>query len=375
MTQIAYELEPINPRVTAHFTTFELFQDLAIHNIPAAKLWLENDPFDGMDCDHSCDPEAPCVRTPVAENMRDAWTHPAVGVIFLRPQAEAWTFWMSGCAEGKGPVVANAPYYDIAMQLYDEFWWLEKTIILGDWEQDWVIRGRGCRDWDFPFAEWDPWYGDGCQTQCMEKDGSTAEGCRRSCGQEMLGTRATWVAGLIDRRQADVERARADARMKFGRTNLTVLHAAVVNRYPANEDLDGPRPPWVAEIIPTLEHQPDLLGLSYYADPEYLVDTLDWLRATTGYPRHRIYLDELGERADLQNKDQYQEIMDVVTRYWDWGGKLAFVWMWRQTWCDKNYGLFEQVQPCEGKVVWGEPTGGYRAVKELNERSATWQTK
>ena len=106
-----------------------------------------------------------------------------------------------------------------------------------------------------------------------------------------------------------------------------------------------------------------------------VVDTLNWVTEVTGYPRYRIYIDEVGERSDLQNRDQYQRIMDVVSDYWDWGGRLAFVWMWKQTWCGKNYGLFEQEQPCDGKVVWGEPTGGYRAVTELNERSATWQTK
>jgi len=380
VTQIEYELDPINPKVFRHFTTFELLQEMTRHDIRAVKIWLETDPFDGMgtwcwetpwgqqichdQCEHNCDPDAPCNVVFDGEEMRRVWTHPGVDVIFLRPTSPMWSIPEYGCMANEAVTIADAPYYEITRKLYEEFWWRDLTVILGDWEQDWVVRGRGCKNWDYPFADARPWYTTDCQTQCSD-GGGTEEQCRRDCGNQILRQRAKWLSDLLEGRQEAVARARREAWIQLGfRPKLTVLHAAVVNKYPANAREDEAPFTKVTEIIPTLKHKPDLIGLSFWKQSEYLGETLDWIQKTTGYPKARIYLDEIGWFAD---DNQYDRIYNTVSRYWNWGGRLAFVWLWRQTWCGENRGLFEQVEPCEGKVEWGEPTGGYLAVKDLNE--------
>jgi hypothetical protein len=313
------------------FTTYELFTELTAHNIRAVKLWLDINPFDGM--------ESWCWESPAGqqcfegglteENMRDVWAYPDIDVIVLRLQNPRWTTYARDYKGTAVPntVIADAPYYEIATQLYKFFGWRDLVIIFTDWEQDWLLVNS-------------------------------------SWNRATLEERQKQLLGLLEKRQQAIERARREAFAKYGRTPLRIFHAAIVNRYPGNEHPGEEDIPRLATLIPTLEHPPDFIGLSYWKRKLDPIPILNWLSETTGYPPERIYIDEFGEREDLQ----YDRLMDYVPVFWNWGIRLVCIWNWRQTYCypDNNRGLWEQIDCTPGEPVeWGNPTEGYDALREL----------
>jgi hypothetical protein len=118
----------------------------------------------------------------------------------------------------------------------------------------------------------------------------------------------------------------------------------------------------LAERISGMMHRPDLIGASYWLKSVDPVEVLQWLSDTTGYPPARIYIDEFGAE---QNK-QAERFASYIPEFWEFGIKIVNLWMWRQPWCDNNLGLWKQLQPCSGRVAWGDPTDGYYVARELN---------
>jgi hypothetical protein len=241
------------------------------------------------------------------------WREVPQEVIFYRPQWFAWT----GIEDTDTMRLTHVQgdFYAIARRLYQEIGYRRLTVILTDWEQDHLYD-------EYP----------------------------------------EYTLDRIEQRQADVMRARREAFLELGhRPELRVMHAVIVNSYPANGGTDGGT---LAERIPDLTYRPDLIGLSYWSKGSDPVETLEWLRDVTGYGPGRIYIDELGA-IESQQADRFAS---YIPDFWEWGAPVVNVWLWKQTWCDGNMGLFKQQQPCAGRVSWGEPTDGYYAISELMSR-------
>jgi hypothetical protein len=328
VTQLAFEPEPVGRRATSHMTAYELLDEVAPLGFGALKIWLDAVPFDGMGewCFSTYYGAEHCADfTTEGLELERFWRSVPDGMaIFLRPQSIAWTwFHENPCidGDGAGPQMALADYYAISKRLFELIGDHNIQVILTDWEQDWI--------------------------SCHEESG----------GQPFLRR-------IIEQRQRDVERARREAYLERGyRPKLEIYHAVIVNKFPVNAP-DWPYP-YLAEVIPTLEHRPDFIGLSYWSKGSDPRVTLDWIRDVTGYPPHRIYIDEFGADEDRQA----ERFAEYIPAFWEWGVRVVNIWMWRQTWCDErcNLGLWKQVQPCAGKVAWGDPTDGYYVIRELNE--------
>lgn len=389
VSQTAYELEPIRPGVLAHWSTAELFDQLAEHNIKAVRLHYRGNPFDGMGpwewspTSYAVDP--PLVMTDLgAEDMYQVWTHPDIDTIVIRFTSPAWATYESGCIGPQGTIFSDAPYYEIAFNLLKWFGDQDKHIILADWEADWQIRGWGCDHYledgshVYPFDDSQPWYSTTCIDKCLENlennpNSSTdcrlwgdcsadAHVCTNDCGDLLWADRAEWVREQTKRRQ----RAVREAREAFPNALLRVEYGAIGNFYPSRSSRSGPT---MFEMIGEMDEKPDRVGLSFWHlsrvddEPAVLIQTLDWVEEVTGLPRHRIFIDEFGSNdPDVQ----FDRIYNLGRAAFEWGVPLASVWLWKQSWCsDTHFGIWNQCQPCEGKVTWCTARGGMQAVKRL----------
>lgn len=327
VTQIAYEPEPVSPRRLAHATSYEILDEVASRGFGGLKLWMDAVPFEGMGewCWRTYYDVELCANYTTEDlDLERFWESLPDGfVLTLRPQSTAWS-WSEAtpCMDGGQPGVqmALADYYAIASRLYELIGDRKVTVILTDWEQDWI----SC---------YEPW------------------------GQD-------FVLRILDHRQADIERARREAFLERGhRPKLRVTHAVVLNKNPWNAP-DWPYP-YLAERLKELERQPDYAGISYWHTGVDPAEILDWYRQATAYPKHRMYIDEFGG----EESRQVQRFNDYLPAFRAWGINLINVWMWKQTWCDsRNLGLWKQSQPCVGKVTFTEPTEGYYTLEDFNVR-------
>jgi len=373
VAQLSYD-EFYEKRVLQHWTTKEFLDILDDYNIRAVKLWFKGNPFDGeprlVDTGPGCDPH---LSDPIlAEDMDLVWEHRAIDLYVVRFVSDAWTIDQMGCSGNYAPVFANEPTYEIARGLLQRYGHLNKTIIIGDWEQDWGIKGRLCRGlnadgrWKYPWVDADPWYSTACIDDLVDQQGYTTDEAYTACGDELIGQNVRWVARSIERRQRGVQRARNE----FPRANLRILHAVTVNHGPWNEHPDDPGIITVAELIPSLDPQPDMIALSWWGTDRSIVEGLDWVQEVTGYPHYRFFIDELGARSDAQQATRIPTETNLARC---WGVKLVNVWMMFQTWCGevrpngshRYEGIFYQQQPCAGKVVFEGPRPGYWALKDL----------
>lgn len=323
VVQLAHEKYPVNDEILSHMTNYDLAWEVSEYGFKALKVWMKTSPFNGMGdwCWSTyygvelCSDE----ESFDTENMYDFWARTPIDTYVIRPIDERWTWEEHNeCTDLYGPQMALADYYSIAKRLYDEIGWRDVTVILGDWEQDWII----CAGYE------------------------------------------EFLLDIIEQRQVDIERAREEAFLERGYLpKLRVFHSVVVNKYPDNTPESDPPRDRLAELISDMKHKPDFIGLSYWRHGYDPVDTLNWLVEITGYPRSRIYIDEFGS----DEWEQPERFSSYIPVFWDWGVRLVNVWMWKTTWCDsKNKGLWQQEQPCSGKVTFGEPTAGLSVLQELN---------
>ena len=306
-----------NPAPLRQMTNLDFAWDTWAHGFNVIKLWARQHPFCGGSGDWTWStyygvelttPEHGCV----GEDMMRFWREVPQEVIFYRPMWDNWST-DETLEDGARLTHMQGDFYAIAKRLYKEIGYRNITIVLTDWEQDHLYLA-------YP----------------------------------------EYTIERIEQRQADVMRARREAFLELGyRPKLRVMHSVIVNQYPANGGKSGNM---LAEQIPKLKHRPDLIGLSYWSKGTDPVETLDWLRSVTGYGRGRIYIDELGATEG----QQAERFASYIPAYWEWGAPVVNVWLWKQTWCDGNMGLWKQSQPCAGKVTWGDPTDGYYVLQELN---------
>lgn len=311
VTQVYHEPVPWNVEPLRHMTNLEFAYEAWVHGFAGIKVWAQENPVNGtggFEWVTSWGTELFTPDVAEAEDMGRFWREVPQEVVVFRPQWYAW----SG-AEQTATIrltYSDADFYAVSRRLYSEIGYRDMVVVLCDWEQDWSFS---------VYPE--------------------------------------WTLAQIERRQSDVERARRDTYLELGyRPRLRVMHAVIVNRYPAN--LGDSETPTLAEQIQKLTHRPDLIGLSYWKNGVDPRETLDWLSDVTGYPPRRIYIDEIGADDDDQSK-RFADYLPVL-REWGIGGPIC-VWLWKQTWCDPehNRGLWQQAEPCVGKPVFTEPTDGY----------------
>lgn len=324
VVQIAHELYPVGKEITELMTNYDLAWEVRTHGFRTLKIWMKTSPFEGMGdwCWNTYYGTELCTDGDDSgtENMYYFWANTPIDTYIIRPTNISWTHeWLNSCTGMNTPQMAVMDYYSFAMKMFREIGWRDVTIILTDWEQDWII----CDDY-----EW-------------------------------------FLLQRIEQRQSDLERARRDIVAELGYIPaLRIFHAVIVNRFPANSaDYE---PNLLAELISDLEYRPDFIGASIYVKGHDPIECLEWLSEVTGYPPSRIYVDEMGT-AEHNQVELYGEYIPAI---FDWGAPIINIWMWKQTWCDpkRNFGLWKQTLPCLGKVLFGEPTDGYYSLQKLMER-------
>jgi hypothetical protein len=316
VTQVYHEDVPWAVEPLRHMTNLELAHEAYIHGFYGLKVWMQEGPFNGSEFSWTTSSGSLAVDTGgggEGEDMARFWREAPQDILIVRPQWYAWSG--SETIEQLRVTYMDADFYAIASRLYREIGYRDMVVVLCDWEQDW---------------QYETW--------------------------------PEWTLAQLERRQEGVERARREAYLELGyRPDLRVMHAAIVNRYPANGGEEGRT---LAEQIPKLEHRPDLIGLSYWSNGTDPVETLNWLSEVTQYPPRRIYVDEFGADEGCQAK----RFADYISAFREWGitGPIC-IWLWKQTWCDPehNRGLWQQAQPCVGKPVFTDPTAGYYELQNI----------
>jgi len=87
------------------------------------------------------------------------------------------------------------------------------------------------------------------------------------------------------------------------------------------------------DLIPRLDPQPDLIGISFYGDQgdETPAEAVETIKRHTGYPVSRMYVAETGISEDWPGRQRtllgprLEEMADI-------GLRLIFVWTWKQYW-------------------------------------------
>ena len=338
VTQLAYDLS--RPEITRHFTTHELFSDLAANNIRIVKLWLDDNPFDGAGPFFWTSYGTPMGdlsirhhRDPMFEDMDLVWRDPNIDTIVVRFIGRGlWDASEPDCTGWTGPFWIHEPTYDIASKLLRRYGEQNKTIIITDWEGD---------------NQW---------------------ACGGTVSMDMAMGRMQYVIRLAEERQAAVQRARDE----YPDAVLKVMFGMVVNdldELPAYYGMN-----LVKNGIPGMDPQPDVIGLSYWLKHQKpIVEALEYIQLHTGYPMHRIYLDEVGAAEKTPGR-QYARLMEVIPPAFDAGLAFACCWMWKQTW----HGFDDRGRPINtgmwkwandsGKVEWlDEPNSGLQAIQEIND--------
>jgi hypothetical protein len=373
------------PHPYALWTTEELLDDMASYGINAVKIWFKGDIADGTGSwcwspegwdveergDFSC-----AFGEYDLEDMDAVFSHPAIDVYILRLVNTCWSIQEhNSCTlstyedcKWSGKTFANEPTYWIASTLFARFGHLSKTILIGDWEQDWSIRGQNSRGYDergvmrFPWADAPDWW----RTTCVQQGGE------QECGEQLVAERYEYVRKVIKRRQDGIVRAR----LEHPDQALKIEGYVIFNRYPGNTD-ETQLGYSVLDIVNELpsRSKPDRVAISFWDRDTTITEALDWAQQRLNWPRHRFFVDEFGE---WRERDQYERIWNEGRRARCWGVNLLSTWMYRQTWCGytkggalKNHGLFYQLncpKPSDfpqQPVQFGEPRPGMQAVQDL----------
>jgi len=220
--------------------------------------------------------------------------NPGIKLLLIRPLARVSLDYYNCAGEEYGSEVwENADFGQITYDLLKKYGNLScrdgepLDIILQNWEADWQAKGAACRD-------------------------ATPLPSREYRAMHMY---ETWQTGM------------EWARSQFPDAQLRVFFGLVVNHR-----LDD-KYPWTVtrDMIPNMEHKPDLIGLSYYGDqgdetPQQAVDTV---RLHTGYPLSRMYWSEYG--VSEKYKGRQAEIFEtVIPQMAVTGLRPMIIWDWKQ---------------------------------------------
>jgi len=355
--QIAYDAAwPRGNGMLDHFTTKELFDDMASHGLRAVRLWLSVPYDDGMRVNHN-DCGDSWIADAYYEEMREVWEHPDIDVIVIIFVAENYSVWDIGCSGTPEISWAHEPTYEIAKFFFENFGDQKKTIIFTNPEIDNLWRGFTCFEpWQ---AMWDFWP-DSRVDECL------AMKTQEECAYDLSMTRMFYTKMKIERRAEAVQRARAeypDATIRIG-SAMTISATTRRAKYFYTT--------FMHSMYKHLTHQPEWIGLSHWkGDGTTLEEAVNNVMRLTGYPVERIFLDQFGMFEKYDGK-QYNLIYNKGVEAFDLGINSLFVWIYRQPWHNfddqgrpLNRGMFQWLTT-EGRVEWGAPTSGLRAIQELN---------
>ena len=156
--------------------------------------------------------------------------------------------------------------------------------------------------------------------------------------------------------QWQFQSARENMMKRYPGAKLNVLRAMVVNQFPGYNVEEGH--PTVSEAIgrmvddPNL-YEPDLVGVSYWKRGLDPIPALDWVQASTKYPRSRIFIAEFGAREGEQ-PDRY---LEYIPLFWDWGIRTVLIWVHEEHWDGGGYGV---------------TPAGLEALQALNDEAPRW---
>lgn len=205
-------------------------------------------------------------------------------------------------------ITEEAPHWFILNRLYEVAWNRPLKIIFTPWEQDWYATG--CHP-----CEETPW--------CCP-DGGT---CSPEEKRRQYMERQQRLLDFEDERQRTFNLARAGALKRYPNASLEVYRAMTLSRHPWDIEPWTEGLPSLAERIGEMDHPPDFIGVSYWTwgmDPAVI---LDWYQQVTGYPRHRIFIAEIGGRMP---SEQSVRLEAYVRAFWDWGIRAVNVWIYYQ---------------------------------------------
>lgn len=221
----------------------------------------------------------------LSSNMQQIYQDPRFDVIAIRPLNNSQQVTEIGC-DGKQYTYyrwENIDYGQVALDLYQNFGHLDKTIILTGWEGDNQIKGLGC-------------------------------GNRVPSQAEIDSYRQ-----LLEVREAGI-RAAQNA---YPNANLWVVHAIEVNH------VLGTSFRIIDEIIPNMSPQPHLISYSHWSVTYSITQTIDHIASVISpLPRHRIIIGEVG-RTERPCCSQYPSLYDSYSEAYNAGSNLVFMWNYR----------------------------------------------
>jgi hypothetical protein len=338
-----------------HFTTKELFDELASHGIRAVKLFLAGLYWDGVE--HPTNPIFYHDYPITFEDMHEVWAHPDIDVIVITFINYGHAAWLRGCGGGWEMGWPNEPTYEIAKFLFKHFGDQDKVIIFTSGEVDNQWRGYECNDPQD--AMWDFW-------SLKDIDECLAEKTQVECAYDLSLDRMWYAKMEIERRQREVEKARSehpDATLRIA-TSVNISVTTRREKYYFTS--------FIHYMYRYMNNWPDYIGLSHFkGDGTTLEKAVSNIQRLTGYPVERIFLDQFGTFERTEGK-QYDLIYNKGVDGFNLGLNLQLVWMWRQSWhrftsggVPLNRGMFQWLTT-GGRVEWGAPTSGLQAIYELN---------
>lgn len=261
------------------------------------------------------EPGWPPVATTGELDMTRVFENAGLDLIIVRPMQHSFS--ELACDGTRAAVWSGGgDWGEYAEDLYSKFGHLNKAIVLTNWESDWQLWGARCREPN-ECSTGDVW------PSRPHEDYLACDGdfeCEVTVCDGVRWNRAWHLRQLFEARQAAIAAVRA----AHPDSPLRVYFMVTVNHTEDTYQLNVTR-----DVLPYLEHPPDLIGLSHWDRDQTVVEALEFIREHTHFSRYRIILIETGHKADADQGDAIRESVGSAMR---WGVQAAFVWVWRQSW-------------------------------------------
>ena len=277
----------------------------------------------------------------ITDDYRDmayVFENPGLDLIVIRPMQHSFS--ELACDGLRAAVWEGGDWGQYAEDLLRKFGNVKKTVVLLNWEGDWQLWGARCREPN-ECPTGDVW--PSRQHEEYAACGSDYD-CQKAVCDEVREGRAWYLRRLFEERQAGIQAARE----RHLDAALTVLFGITVNHTSDTEQINLTR-----DVIPYLEHQPDVIALSHWDRQQTVTEALDYIQDHTGHARYNTILIECGAPT---GPDQGARIFETVDAAMEWGVQAAFVWTWRQSWAGADLSIIADDNTANG---------GMEAIQQL----------